>query len=323
MSFILPYHIIERRPQLRFPGISPHHILQLLLSFFLFAPTVANLVLVCVWRSVGSGLSLRGRCHWSPDAVWVGVGGQCSPHAPPWGVWLTAAILRLILTAVALVRHFTNRVIAYLIYELCRSHIFLHREVIVHYGCPSVIVPRTSEIWTLSRYPRYRKSARLVDLPLLYLSSIIKVPVGGSHSVLYPVVEWRPYPSGAIPQIGSIIRSIMNKRIQDPIPPKVPRYPTRESRNRDRPSLALPRRRPSHCDVRTVHETCKWPRVPQDLRRSSPMSERRTYKDSLTNSAPSLIGYPANSRNLGSRKTRVESHTRHPYTMFLTRTHPI
>jgi hypothetical protein len=118
MSFILPYHVIERRPQLRYQSISPHHILQFLLSFFLFAPTVVNLVLVCVWRNVGSGLSLRGRCHWSPDVVWVGVGGQCAPHAPAWGVWLAAAILRLILTAVVLVRHFTNRVIAYLTYEL-------------------------------------------------------------------------------------------------------------------------------------------------------------------------------------------------------------
>ncbi|KAI0277157.1 hypothetical protein BGY98DRAFT_934563 [Russula aff. rugulosa BPL654] len=90
LSFILPYHIIERRPQLRFQSISPHHILQILLSFFLFAPTIVNLVLVCVWRNVGSGLSLRGRCHWSPDAIWVGVGGQCAPHAPAWGVWLTA-----------------------------------------------------------------------------------------------------------------------------------------------------------------------------------------------------------------------------------------
>ena len=104
MSFILPYHVIERRPQLRYQIISPHHILQFLLLFFLLAPTVVNLVLVYVWRNVGSGLSLRGRCHWSPDVVWVGVGGQCVPHAPPWGVWLTAAVLRLILTAIALVR---------------------------------------------------------------------------------------------------------------------------------------------------------------------------------------------------------------------------
>jgi hypothetical protein len=153
LSFILPYHIIERRPQLRFQSISPHHILQILLSFFLFAPTIVNLVLVCVWRNVGSGLSLRGRCHWSPDAIWVGVGGQCAPHAPAWGVWLTAAILRLVLTAIILVRHSTNRVTACLTYGLCRSPIFSHREVIVHYECQSVIVLRTSGEWTLSRYP--------------------------------------------------------------------------------------------------------------------------------------------------------------------------
>jgi len=112
MSFILPYHIIERHPQLQYLGVSPHHILQLLLFFFLIAPTVVNLVLVYVWRDVGSGLSLRGRCHWSPDVVWVGVGGQCAPHAPAWGVWLTAAVLRLILTAIVLVRRFINGAVA-------------------------------------------------------------------------------------------------------------------------------------------------------------------------------------------------------------------
>jgi len=104
MWFILPYQIIGRRPHLRYQSL-PHHVLLFLHSFFLFAPTVVNLVLVCVWRNVGSGLSLRGRCHWSPDAIWVGVGGQCVPHAPAWGIWLTAAILRLIITAIVLVRH--------------------------------------------------------------------------------------------------------------------------------------------------------------------------------------------------------------------------
>lgn len=107
MSSILPYHIIERRPQLRYHSISLHHVLQFLLAFFFIAPTIVNLVLVYVWRNVESGLSLRGRCHWSPDVIWVGVGGQCAPHAPPWGVWLTAAVLRLILTPIVLVRHFT------------------------------------------------------------------------------------------------------------------------------------------------------------------------------------------------------------------------
>jgi len=80
--------------------------------------------------------------------VWVGVGGQSVPHALAWGVWLTAAILRLILTAIVLVHHFTNRHIAYLTYELCRSSIFSHREVIAYYGCQSIIFLRTSGEWT-------------------------------------------------------------------------------------------------------------------------------------------------------------------------------
>ncbi|KAF8486830.1 hypothetical protein DFH94DRAFT_687302 [Russula ochroleuca] len=100
VSFVLPY---LRCPQSRSQSISLHHALLFLLSFFLIAPAVVNLVLVCVWRHVGSDLSLRGRCHWDVDAVWGGVGGQCVPHAPAWGVWLTAAILRLALTVTALV----------------------------------------------------------------------------------------------------------------------------------------------------------------------------------------------------------------------------
>ena len=105
----LAISVVLRRPQLRSQRTSLHHALLLLLSFFLIAPGVVSLVLVCVWRHVGSDLSLRGRCHWDVDAVWVGVGGQCVVHAPAWGVWLTAAILRLALTVIAPVRHLLIR----------------------------------------------------------------------------------------------------------------------------------------------------------------------------------------------------------------------
>jgi hypothetical protein len=64
---------------------------------------MVNFVLVFVWRNTGSDLSLLGRCHWDFDVVWAGVGGQCTTHSPVWGVWLTAAILRLALTVAVLV----------------------------------------------------------------------------------------------------------------------------------------------------------------------------------------------------------------------------
>ena len=105
LSLMLPCSITHHHPRLRSLHKSPHHVLQFLVSLFLFAPTVVNLVLVLVWRHIGSNLSLRGRCHWNVDVVWVGVGGQCASHAPAFGVWLTAAILRLVLTVLVLVRH--------------------------------------------------------------------------------------------------------------------------------------------------------------------------------------------------------------------------
>ena len=154
MSIILPSHITQRRPQLLSQSVSPRHALLFLVAFFLFAPAVVNLVLVFVWRHVGSSLSLRGRCHWNVDVVWVGVGGQCVPHAPAWGVWLAAAISRLALTAIVLVRYLLAGLLCSLIYGLRRSSIPSPQETIVFYGGRPVIVLRTSGRWTLSRYPR-------------------------------------------------------------------------------------------------------------------------------------------------------------------------
>src|SRR5579863_8678416 len=101
LSFVLSCRVTRHRPRLRLLD----RVLLFLVSFCLFAPTVVNLVLVLVWRHAGSNsLSLRGRCHWNLDVVWVGVGGQCAGHAPAFWVWLTAAILRVVLTVCVLVR---------------------------------------------------------------------------------------------------------------------------------------------------------------------------------------------------------------------------
>jgi hypothetical protein len=91
------------------------------------------------------------------------------------------------------------------------------------------------------------------------------------------------------------------------------------SRAKDWPSLVLAR--PSHCDIRTVHKTYKWPRAGHGLRHSCRTPGKGSYKDSLTNFALSSIRYPANS-SPGFRKTTAESCTCRPYIMFWTRTHP-
>ncbi|KAA1474093.1 hypothetical protein DENSPDRAFT_840636 [Dentipellis sp. KUC8613] len=75
-----------------------------LISFFLIAPAIINLVLVFIWRRTSvADLGLQGRCHWDLDVVWRSVGGQCTTSVPAWGVWLAAAIARLIVTAVVLI----------------------------------------------------------------------------------------------------------------------------------------------------------------------------------------------------------------------------
>jgi hypothetical protein len=104
LSHICSYHLTYDCPRLRFLSTALPRASHILASFLLFAPAVVNFVLVFVWRNTESNLSLRGRCHWGFDVVWVGVGGQCTTDSPAWGVWLTTAIFRLALTAAVLVR---------------------------------------------------------------------------------------------------------------------------------------------------------------------------------------------------------------------------
>ncbi|KAH9068076.1 hypothetical protein EDB83DRAFT_681475 [Lactarius deliciosus] len=110
LSVVVPRHFTLSRPLSRSLGKSLRHVSQFLASFFLFVPAAVNLALVFSWRNTGSEISLRGRCHWGLDVVWVGVGGQCTPHAPAWGVWLAAAVSRFVLTtAILITYHFVSR----------------------------------------------------------------------------------------------------------------------------------------------------------------------------------------------------------------------
>jgi len=173
LSSVLPCHVTRHRPHLRLL----HRVLPFLVSFFLFAPTVVNLVLVLVWRNArSSNLTLRGRCHWSPDIVWAGVGGQCANHAPAFGVWLTAAILRLILTASILVR----RVVIYS-QDHCKFDIFSGFQVTYHIA--------SSIYRTLQWLPSYRPE----DIRRMDSVDLSHAPSRPSP-VMYPLV----HKSGAV-----------------------------------------------------------------------------------------------------------------------------
>ncbi|KAI0292989.1 hypothetical protein B0F90DRAFT_1822484 [Multifurca ochricompacta] len=109
LSLVFPYYTNHDRSGSRSLRKSICPISRFLTSFFLFAPAAVNLALVFAWKDTSSTLSLSGRCHWDLDVVWMGVGRQCTAHAPAWGVWLAAAISRLALTVtVLIVYHFAS-----------------------------------------------------------------------------------------------------------------------------------------------------------------------------------------------------------------------
>jgi hypothetical protein len=86
------------------------HSLAYLSSAVVLGLTMINLVLVNVWRTPRDpaqfARSIQGRCHWDLDVVWSGTGMACAAqgNARPFGVWLGAAIFRLVMSAVLVVR---------------------------------------------------------------------------------------------------------------------------------------------------------------------------------------------------------------------------
>jgi len=79
--------------------------LRYLATFFLLAPAIVTFAFVFAWRNTSnSDLRFRGRCRWDIDVVWSGPGSRCEPHAPSWGTWLAASIVRLIFTLMIVVR---------------------------------------------------------------------------------------------------------------------------------------------------------------------------------------------------------------------------
>lgn len=79
--------------------------LRYLASFFVLAPAVVSFALVFVLRDAQDpDLHFLGRCHWDIDVVWSASRSKCGSAAPAWGAWLAAAIVRLIVTPLVIVR---------------------------------------------------------------------------------------------------------------------------------------------------------------------------------------------------------------------------
>jgi hypothetical protein len=87
LSFALPYHVTQNHLRLRLVGKSPHHFLQFFVPFFLFTPTVANLVLVLIWRNTGSSFESAWPVYLDLRR-YLGRGRRCVTHAPSFGVIL-------------------------------------------------------------------------------------------------------------------------------------------------------------------------------------------------------------------------------------------
>lgn len=74
-------------------------------SLLVLGPALVNFALVFAWKHTADlSNSVEGRCHWDIDIAWSGTGHQCAaPEAVSWGYWLAGSLVRLIITALALV----------------------------------------------------------------------------------------------------------------------------------------------------------------------------------------------------------------------------
>ncbi|KAF9552306.1 hypothetical protein CPC08DRAFT_714729 [Agrocybe pediades] len=77
-------------------------------SLLIFSPTVANLVMVFLWReSINEQYDLHHRCHFDIDVVWSVTKRHCNDSSPSWGVWVAVSAVRLALTLAILVAYHT------------------------------------------------------------------------------------------------------------------------------------------------------------------------------------------------------------------------
>ncbi|KAF8999878.1 hypothetical protein BDQ17DRAFT_1427609 [Cyathus striatus] len=78
-------------------------VIRYLLSLLILGSSAVNLAMVnAIRRSSDVQLRLSGRCHFDIDSIWSVSDNPCDGASPAWGVWLTVAIVRLVMTITVL-----------------------------------------------------------------------------------------------------------------------------------------------------------------------------------------------------------------------------
>ncbi|KAF8636075.1 hypothetical protein AX17_003782 [Amanita inopinata Kibby_2008] len=78
--------------------------IRALSSCLILAPALSNVIFLCIWKNSGdTELTYRYRCYIDIDIVWSVSKDECV--APPWGIWLVLALVRLVITTVVLVSY--------------------------------------------------------------------------------------------------------------------------------------------------------------------------------------------------------------------------
>ena len=91
-------------------GVTPTYLshvrttMDYLSSFCLIGPAAVNFALIFIWKdSEDPYWNMVNRCHFDVDVVWSVSNTLCSNKSPYWAIWLTASVLRLVLTLIVIV----------------------------------------------------------------------------------------------------------------------------------------------------------------------------------------------------------------------------
>ena len=81
--------------------------LQYLSTICFLGPSIVNLVLLVVWRDpFDMEIQFSRRCKFDVDLVWTITYSLCDNISNSWGVWVTLAVIRIVLTIIIIVRVF-------------------------------------------------------------------------------------------------------------------------------------------------------------------------------------------------------------------------
>ena len=86
------------------PLSSMHSILQYPPSLCFLFPAITNFVLLLVWKNTSTlDLNFYHRCKVDVDLVWTITHSRCDNLGQPWGVWITLAVVRIVLSLLIIV----------------------------------------------------------------------------------------------------------------------------------------------------------------------------------------------------------------------------